>query len=118
MTITELVNKAHALARSKGWHDKYDARPADGSMDAEFFATQIALIASESSEALEAYRARGLEPWEGPNGKPEGVGAEFADIVIRVADACGRYGIDLEAEIKKKHEYNITRSWKHGGKAC
>lgn len=48
--------------------------------------------------------------------KPEGIPSELADIVIRVSDICGRYGIDLEAAIKEKMEYNKNRPYKHGGK--
>jgi NTP pyrophosphatase (non-canonical NTP hydrolase) len=48
--------------------------------------------------------------------KPEGIPSELADIVIRVFDMCGRYGIDLEAAIKEKMEYNTTRPHRHGGK--
>lgn len=48
--------------------------------------------------------------------KPEGVPSELADIVIRVADICGYYGIDLDAAITQKMAYNRTRPYRHGGK--
>jgi NTP pyrophosphatase (non-canonical NTP hydrolase) len=48
--------------------------------------------------------------------KPEGIPSELADIVIRVADICGYYGIDLQAAIDEKMEYNKSRPHKHGGK--
>jgi len=48
--------------------------------------------------------------------KPEGIPSELADIVIRVFDICGYYGIDLEAAIEEKMEYNESRPYKHGGK--
>ena len=48
--------------------------------------------------------------------KPEGIPSELADIVIRVADLCGYYGIDLEAAITEKMEYNKSRPYKHGNK--
>jgi len=66
------------------------------------------LIHSEVSEALEAYR----------KGDAENFAEELADIAIRLLDAAGGYGIDLESEIVKKHEYNKTREYRHGGKAC
>lgn len=46
--------------------------------------------------------------------KPEGVAVELADAVIRIADLCGHMGIDLEAAIAMKMEYNETRPFKHG----
>jgi len=49
--------------------------------------------------------------------KPEGIPSELADVVIRVMDICGYYGIDLEAAIKEKMDYNKTRPLMHGGKA-
>lgn len=48
--------------------------------------------------------------------KPEGIPSELADIVLRVCDMCGYYGIDLEAIITIKMEYNATRGHRHGGK--
>lgn len=80
-------------------------------------ATGIALIMSELAEALEAIRSGHPmnESWE-ENGKPEGVGSEFADAIVRIADQCGRAGIDLNAELVRKMRYNTTRPWRHGGK--
>ena len=49
-------------------------------------------------------------------GKPEGIPIELADVIIRIADTCGRYGIDIEHAIKIKMEYNKTRPYKHGKK--
>lgn len=46
--------------------------------------------------------------------KPEGWAVELADAVIRIADLCGHEGIDLEAIIREKMEYNATRPYKHG----
>lgn len=78
----------------------------------------IALIHSELSEVLECFR-RGLTPSTiitGPGGKPEGIPIELADVVIRCMDMADLYGIDLEAVILKKHEYNKTRPFLHGKK--
>lgn len=114
MKINEIVKEAHKNAVSKGWWEE------DRS-----FGEVIALIHSEASEALEEYR-NGNEPnysyynvnvaGDNYDPKPEGIPSELADIVIRVADACGRYGIDLEKAIEEKMAYNATRPHKHGGK--
>ena len=52
------------------------------------------------------------------NGKPEGIPIELADVIIRVLDYCGYAGIDIDAAISQKHEYNRTRPYRHGGKKC
>lgn len=46
--------------------------------------------------------------------KPEGVGSELADVIIRVLDACGAWGINIEKAVRDKIQYNATREYKHG----
>ena len=195
MDFRALQKEAHAIAKEHGWWD-----------EPRTFGDLIALVHSELSEALEAYRERELEaytppddvigqpgklgttrqphPFPGVGGyvnvkvstKPEGVAIELADVVIRVADMAewyewalkietdiwplyspvsssfggwiaelhhrvslaydnpdkiwrlsrvvtlvqqmaAHYGIDLDAAIEAKMEYNRTREYRHGGKA-
>lgn len=93
-----------------------------GESDNRTFGDEIALIHSEVSEALEAYRNWGLadvtplEPLPGGLPKPEGVGSELADVLIRVIDTAYWRGIDLEAEVERKIAFNKTRTFRHGGK--
>lgn len=122
LTITELVQQAHGNAVQHGFWDN----PPE-------FGTSIALIHSELSEALEEVRVGNrIRPGQptpavyysggGYNAtaptacakKPEGYAIELADAVIRIADLCGHMGIDLEAAICEKMEYNATRPYKHG----
>lgn len=51
-------------------------------------------------------------------GKIEGEQAELADCVIRIFDYFGKQGWDLEEVIRMKHEYNLTRPYRHGGKSA
>ena len=122
MNISEIVTRAHDNAAKHGFWNP-----------APEFGTAIALIHSELSEALEEMRAGNkIRPGApvpmlyysgggyvatGPTKactKPEGVAVELADAVIRIADLCGHLGIDLEAAIALKMEYNETRPFKHG----
>lgn len=111
MTINELIEQAHQTAEEKGWHE-----------GKRTFGELIALCHSELSEALEEYR-KGCLPnqtaYEHPSAglpKPIGVPIELADVLIRIFDLCGVYGIDLEGALKIKMEYNKTRPYRHGNK--
>lgn len=105
-TLAEMGEEVAAWTQRKGW------RPDPS----RTFGDDIALIHSEVSEALEAYRIRGVDEYTDPDGKPDDVGSEFADVLIRLLDASAAYGIDLEAEYERKMAYNEKRPWRHGGK--
>lgn len=104
MTITELVEKCFDQAVRSGWTDKPISIPE-----------QIALIHSEASEALEEYR-NDTPFLYFKDGKPEGIAAEYADIVIRVCHYAHDLGIDLEKTILQKLAFNASRGHRHGGK--
>ncbi len=65
---------------------------------------KLALIHSEVSEALEAYRHKNID---GRDGFKE----ELGDIVQRVLHLCGVMDIDIEKEILKKIANNEERTW-------
>lgn len=75
----------------------------------------IALLHSEVSEMLEAYREGGLAD-QTVGAKPEGFGSEAADVLIRLLDTCARRGVDLGFEYRRKLAFNRTRGYRHGGK--
>lgn len=103
-TINEWAAEIHENAVKHGWWEE------DRS-----FAEVVALCHSELSEALEADRAGEPMVWH-KNGKPEGAAVELIDCVIRILDWCGYANINAEEVLKDKHEYNITRPYKHGKK--
>lgn len=93
--INQLVKEAHDTAIEKGWWEK----------DRNNYEL-IALMHSELSEALEAYR----------KGDEAHVPEELADVLIRIFDLCGARGYDLERAVLRKMEFNKTRPYRHGGK--
>jgi NTP pyrophosphatase (non-canonical NTP hydrolase) len=130
LEINELIEQAHKTAVEHGWWE-----------EDRNFGEQIALMHSELSEALEEYRNyKDMKEiyhecknnnkclWKSNDGtacrhqgvcpfaKPCGIPTELADCIIRIADMCGRYGIDLEEALKVKMEYNKARPYRHGGK--
>lgn len=79
----------------------------------------IALIGSESSEMLEALRDTGdpTTTWyRDSDKKPEGVPYEGADVIVRVFDAFGIWGVDGADALLEKMEFNETRPYRHGNK--
>ena len=108
MQINELVKEVGQNAREHGWWDGEERT----------FGELISLCHSELSEALQEYRD-GRQPTEtylSGKGKPEGIPSELADTVIRIMDMCDHYGIDLEAAIVEKHQFNKSRPYRHGNK--
>jgi len=127
-SLKEMSEEVYNNCVEKGW----DPDPN------RTFGDECALLHSEISEALEAYRDWEFEDvtppeplqhsgkcpasWDHRNScigclpKPEGVGSEFADILIRLVHYARVHNIDLEYEYERKMAYNRTRSFRHGGR--
>ncbi len=152
MNIEEMQKAIHETARGKGWWEPQptliDTNIAGESLDEgayharvqRTFPEMIALCHSELSEALEAYREKGIDSWQklelpttlvaevgrkeaerlmkedGFESKPEGAFVELADCIIRILDMAGYFNISMEDLILEKMKYNETRSHRHGGK--
>lgn len=71
------------------------------------FGELIALMHSELSEALEGHR-KDLMDDKLPHRKM--VEVELADCLIRIFDAAGAYGMDLEGAYEEKRVYNAQRA--------
>ena len=108
-SLKEMQEEVLAVNLEKGWRGP-DVHVAS-------FGEAMALLHSEVSEALEAWREIGMTERTREDGKPDDVGSEFADVLIRLLDYCELFGVDLEAEYERKIAFNRTRPFRHGGKA-
>jgi NTP pyrophosphatase (non-canonical NTP hydrolase) len=106
-TIAELQADIHQNAVEHGWWE-----------EERNFGELMMLIATEVSEAYEHYRNNQdiVEVFYGKGDKPDGVPIELADVIIRVLDVAGHYGMDMEEAVKIKMAFNETRPYRHGGK--
>lgn len=109
--LTEALNVAadevEEINRANGWYEE-NRTVGEG----------IALLHSEVSEMLEAYRDWGTEDATAPEpgAKPEGFGSEAADVLVRLLDECKRQKINLGWEFARKLNHNRSRGYRHGGK--
>ena len=123
MNIRDLQKEAHAIAKEKGWWDATESPPKATSLGSNApsystdahrspqsgrtFGDLIALVHSELSEALEAYRDEVLP--SKPHLLSTKVASELADVVIRVADMAQYYVVDLASEIETLRRENDER---------
>lgn len=108
VSVKEWQEEIHAYAKAKGWWDDKDRN----------FGEMVALMHSELTEALEAWRNGNPLVYKGEGDKPEGIATEMADCVIRILDWAESEGVDLGEIMAAKHAYNLKRPHRHGGKRC
>jgi NTP pyrophosphatase (non-canonical NTP hydrolase) len=102
-TFDELGREIIGINMANGWNVTTPDSWAD---EAYKVPAVLALIHSEVSEALEAFR----------KDDPENFAEEMADVVIRVLDCTHGLGIDLGMAVLEKLEVNRGRGHRHGGK--
>jgi len=103
--LNDLAQEVTAINRSNGWEGP---TPSDWNNEnnPDRIPAKLALIHSEVSEALEAYRNNDIANFE----------EELADVLIRTLHLANTMDIDIETIVREKMEKNKQRGYKHGGK--
>lgn len=116
MTLYSAIPSPAAIHQNAVEHGWYDGVTPE-TMGPDFIPSKLALVHSELSEALEAYRSHGV-PEAGKYALPgeDSFQEELADAVIRIFDLAGFLGLNLEMSINLKHEFNKDRPYRHGNK--
>jgi NTP pyrophosphatase (non-canonical NTP hydrolase) len=94
--------RIHQNAINKGFVAEGERRLID---------THVSLLHSEVSELYEGHRNKI------PLGQKGGIDEELADLIIRAFDMAAEFDIDIAEVVRKKHQHNLTRPYKHG-KVC
>lgn len=104
-TLNEMMDEVYQFECDKGWQPNNNR-----------FLESLALLHSEISEALEAYREIGLD--RRITHKPDDVPSELIDVFIRLLSTWHQFmvGYDMEEEYEVKMAYNRNRPYRHGGK--
>lgn len=110
--ILALQREIDEVNRASGWRELN-----------VLFTEAMALLVSEMSEAVDAWRKWGLGDMTGrregpiqmgnpPTGppKPEGVGSEFADIAIRLLDDCALFGVRIDEGMLWLQHWSVPQS--------
>lgn len=116
-SLHRMQREVHALSVEKGWWEGVQQDP-EGRYHPSVsqLMERMALLHSEVAEASEDIRTGDMTVRVNEKGKPEGFPTELVDMFIRGMDLAEALGIDLELEIARKHAFNKTRSYRHGGK--
>jgi NTP pyrophosphatase (non-canonical NTP hydrolase) len=115
--IDEIATAVHACAVLHGFH------PTDEPLS-HYVANQCNNLHAEVSELWDAFRSGTENDFCDKASKMIALGLpaltcqeeELADLIIRALDISCHLNIDILRAIQAKHEYNLTRPYKHGKK--
>lgn len=82
LSLETMITEIREVNTEKGWRSGNNT-----------FREYVFLLHSEIAEIGEAYRDRRLAPYTTPAGKPDDVGSEFADVLIRLLDTIDVFGL-------------------------
>lgn len=106
MILNDLMMYCHGNALASGWWHERDGSPKDVT-NKDFIAAKIALMHSELSEALEAWRK---DQKDDHLPQYDGIAVEFADAIVRILDTAGALGLPIGDALADKLRYNATRA--------
>ena len=103
--LNDLGHEIREINKANGWRVTTPSE-WDGEVHPREVPAILALVHSEVSEALEAFRNRDRANFE----------EELADVLIRVLDLAIGLGIDMDEAVAAKLAKNRARGFRHGGK--
>lgn len=103
MKLKDLIKECKATANAHGWHIDWEISRKPINPDLSV-GEALALIHSEVSEALEAYRDNDKEEFS----------KEISGLLIRIFHLIGDLHIPIEEYLKTEMERNSSRPFKHG----
>lgn len=101
--LNQLGKEILEINLANGWDV---STPMDWDMTEYKIPAKLALIVSEASEALEAYRKHDQDNFA----------EELADTLIRILDLSAGLEIDIDEAVRAKLEKNKGRGFRHGNK--
>lgn len=100
MTLNSLASEIHDDAVDRGLYES----------GAPSFTLLLSWMHSELSEAFDAWRDTGLSSaFYRQGGKPEGWAVELVDCLIILLDLLFDKGVDIDAVVRAKMDYNRLR---------
>ena len=108
LAYNAMAKLIHENAKDKGWWE--------GGIEARNFGEMMMLATSEIAEAFEAWREGNPPSVKIPDFTH--VEEEIADVFIRLMDTSAALKMVSPSAIIAKHEYNLNRPYRHGGKAA